>query len=174
MKRHLVVGLGNPGPESARTRHNAGRRLVERLVELTGAKPLKGTTGATLWRARVRGTEWIFAQLPTEMNASGPAVRALLRGLSIRREELIVALDDIALPEGAARLRADGSDGGHRGLASVLGSLKSERVARLRVGVDRPRSGDLGDYVLSEPSPLGERKIDAAVAAAAERLLVEH
>jgi PTH1 family peptidyl-tRNA hydrolase len=174
MKRRFVIGLGNPGPEQARTRHNAGRRLVERLVAITGATAMKPAAGATLWRAKHGRTQWVFALLPVEMNASGPAVRSLVRALGAKRDELIIALDDIALPEGAARLRADGTHGGHRGLASVLEALKSERVARLRIGVDRPRSGDLGDYVLSDPTPFGATRIAGAIAAAAERLLVEH
>jgi PTH1 family peptidyl-tRNA hydrolase len=174
MERKIVIGLGNPGDEFARTRHNAGRRLVERLVAITGAAPITPAAGASLWRVKHGRTEWIFALLPSEMNASGPVVRSLVRALGAKRHELIIALDDIALPEGAARLRADGTHGGHRGLASVLDALKSERVARLRIGVDRPRVGDLGDYVLSAPSPLGASRIDGVIAAAANRLLIEH
>jgi PTH1 family peptidyl-tRNA hydrolase len=174
MKRKIVIGLGNPTPELAQTHHNAGRQLVEQLILITGARPIAAISGASIWKAKVRQTEWLLVLPPSEMNNSGVAVKSLLRRLQGRREELIIALDDIALPEGAARLRADGTDGGHRGLASVIASLGSERFARLRIGVDRPRSGDLGDYVLAKPSPLGASKIAKAIAAAAERLLVEH
>jgi PTH1 family peptidyl-tRNA hydrolase len=173
--RRLLVGLGNVDPTLAATRHNAGRRVTGALAYLLRPTRLADTAGCALFHVVHGNTEWYIAEPLCAMNESGRPVAALLRTLKLKPSELIVALDDINLPEGAARYRLDGSDGGHRGLASVLRAVASEQVARLRIGVGRPpRHIEMGDWVLSTPTPASSDAIDATVLAAAQRLLTEH
>lgn len=175
MKRHLVIGLGNADSALAATRHNAGRRVTGALAHLLRPVRLPNTADCAVFRATHAGSEWLIAEPLCAMNDSGRPVAALLRALKVKPAELIVALDDINLPEGAARYRTDGSDGGHRGLASVLRALGTEKVARLRIGVGRPpRHIEMGDWVLSAPSAAASAAIDEVVLAAARRLLAEH
>lgn len=174
-QRRLVIGLGNVDPALAATRHNAGRRVTGALAHLLRPVRLPDTAGCAVFRAVHGNTEWLIAEPLCAMNDSGRPVAALARALKVKPAEVIVALDDINLPEGAARYRIDGSDGGHRGLASVLRALATEKVARLRIGVGRPpRHIEMGDWVLSAPSAAGSSAIDETVLAAARRLLVEH
>ena len=173
-QRRLVIGLGNVDPALADTRHNAGRRITGALAYLLRPARLADTAGCAVFRA-VRGTtEWLIAEPLCAMNDSGQPVAALLRALKIRPEQTVIALDVINLREGAARYRADGTDGGHRGLASVLRAIRSEQIARLRIGVGRPpRHIEMGDWVLSAPSPAASAAIDEVVLAAAQRLIDE-
>lgn len=173
--RRLLVGLGNVDPSLAATRHNAGRRITGAFAYLLRPVRLPDTAGCAVFRAVHGHTEWYIAEPGCSMNESGPFVAALARALKVHPREIIVALDDINLPVGDARFRTSGSDGGHRGLGSVLRSLRTEAIARLRIGVGRPsRAVELGDYVLSAPSTAEGNRINETVLAAAQRLLVDH
>lgn len=149
----LIVGLGNPGTRYAGTRHNAGRRLVEYIAGKHSLKPVKKKP----LHASLVSFEWenhpvILAWPETFMNVSGEAVGALVRHFDLDpAKDLLVAVDDTALPFGKFRLRARGSDGGHHGLASVQGVLGTAHYARLRFGIGSPVKPllTLEDYVLS-------------------------
>jgi PTH1 family peptidyl-tRNA hydrolase len=172
MQRLLVIGLGNADPALGATRHNAGRRLTGALSALLRPTRLADTAGCALFRATRNGREWLIAEPLGAMNDSGRFVGPLITALGIRQGELLIALDDVNLPVGAARLRADGSDGGHRGLRSVLATLGTHAVPRLRIGVGRPpRHVEMGDWVLSTPRPADNAAIDLVVAQAAEKLI---
>jgi PTH1 family peptidyl-tRNA hydrolase len=147
------VGLGNPGPEYADTRHNAGFRLADRLAERWGFGPFRRGERARETSGTVDGTPVKLLKPLTYMNRSGAAVAPLraLPGFD-PAQHLLILVDEVALPLGRFRLRGAGSAGGHNGLKSVEGSLQRQDYARLRIGVGpKPTEiDDLADYVLAE------------------------
>jgi PTH1 family peptidyl-tRNA hydrolase len=170
--RRLVVGLGNPGAEAERTRHNAGRRVTRALVAVLGARRGGDIAGSAVWTATRDGIEWTIAEPAAHMNESGAAVHALMAATGHRRGELVIVLDDSNLPQGAARFRPSGSDGGHRGLRSVLTALHSVEVARLRIGVGAAPAGvELGDFVLAPMPPVAAEQLDRVARLAVDALL---
>ena len=135
---HLIVGLGNPGAEYAKTRHNAGFLLVERLAELWRA----GWTKERKFAARVARAEWLgrkvlLAEPQTFMNLSGESVGGLVQFYQVPLEKILVVVDDADLPVGEIRLRPGGGTGGHHGLESVTQHLGSKAFPRLRIGIGR-------------------------------------
>ncbi|RKQ85631.1 aminoacyl-tRNA hydrolase [Brockia lithotrophica] len=167
----LIVGLGNPGKAYEATRHNVGFWVIDALA---GALRLRGFRwrDAYVYEADVDGERRVFLKPLTYMNLSGKAVRAAAEAYKIPPGEVLVVLDDLALPLGRLRLRPRGSSGGHRGLASVLEALGTEEVPRLRVGIGSPPPGvDAADFVLSPFLPEEEETIAAAVEAARDAVL---
>lgn len=173
----LVVGLGNPGRRYARTRHNLGFMLLDRIAEARGIRigddrceSLVGR-GERQWDPVV--AEWwpplVLAEPQTYMNNSGLAVAALMKRYQTRGADLVVAYDDLDLPFGRLRIRCGGSAGGHRGLASILQYVADRDFVRLRIGIGRPPAGaDAVDYVLSRFSPEEEGRLDDVLSKAAE------
>ena len=155
------MGLGNPGPEYENTRHNAGFRLADRLVERWQIGPFRRADRAREARGHWKDFEVSVLKPQTYMNRSG-AVLASLRSTPTfdPTRHLLVVVDDVALPVGRFRLRGAGSAGGHNGLKSVEGALQRQDYARLRIGVGPPPPDidDLADYVLEEFTP-EEREI---------------
>ena len=148
---HLVVGLGNPGAEYAKTRHNAGFLAIDKLAESVGAHidraRFKGLTGeGTLAGARV-----LFLKPQTYMNLSGESVREAAAFYRIAPSNVIVIYDDVTLDVGRLRVRGKGSDGGHNGMKSIIAQLSSNEFARVRIGVGKKPHPefDLADWVLS-------------------------
>jgi len=135
----LIVGLGNPGSDYAESRHNIGFLVVRELAKRSGAvlKKERGVTCLSV-KARLSGQIVLLAMPLTYMNLSGIAVASLLKKYKINLEGLLVACDDLDLEFGRPRLRPSGSSGGHRGLQSIMGSLRSKEFARLRIGIGRP------------------------------------
>lgn len=178
----LVVGLGNPGPRYAGTRHNAGFLVAERFAADCGIAlaehRFEGRFGAGVVRAgaaRDAGCEVAPIQVgvlepETYMNCSGDAVGAAVGGLAIEdaSRDLLVVLDDMDLPFGRLRLRPGGGAGGHRGLSHILERLERQDVPRLRFGVGRPRE-DAGavEHVLERFSPEEERRLPGHIERAA-------
>ena len=150
----VVVGLGNPGPDYERTRHNVGWWVVDHLADVWRFQGWRKDGDARVAAGTVAGHGVRLLKPQTYMNLSGAALRPYLRreGFSYMKD-LLVILDDVALPIGSFRIRAGGSAGGHNGLKSIEGALGSQEYARLRIGVgpEDPsrRRGDLADYVLS-------------------------
>lgn len=148
----VVVGLGNPGPRYADTRHNIGFRVVEGLLGGRG-RWLREEDVETS-RVRVAGEEVLLVRPLSFMNRSGGAVRALQERAGFAAGEVLVVLDDFLLDFGRLRLRRGGSDGGHNGLASVLECLQTDQVPRLRLGVGPVPPGDSEiDFVLTPFAP---------------------
>lgn len=149
---HLIVGLGNPGKEYAKTRHNAGFLLVENLVEHWRVD----WRSEKRFQARVakieRNERRIFLCEPqTFMNASGEAVGALVRFYNVPLKHLLVVMDDADLPLGTIRLRANGSSGGHHGLESIEQHLGTRGFARLKIGIGRAEGArEITDHVLGK------------------------
>jgi PTH1 family peptidyl-tRNA hydrolase len=149
----VVIGLGNPGPEYAATRHNVGFLVLERLAEAVHASPHETTDSYVAWAGRLPGGSdrpVVLLAPRTYMNRSGDAVIEYDARHGLTPERLLVVVDDVYLPLGQIRLRSGGSDGGHNGLTSIEAALQTTAYARLRVGVGR---GDeetmLRDHVLS-------------------------
>ena len=141
----LVVGLGNPGARYARTRHNAGFRLVESLAAQDSI--WKDFRGLGLY---AREGSLILAQPLTYMNESGKFVQAFGNFYKIKPPEILVCFDDVALPLGRLRLKASGSAGGQKGMQSIIESLGTQDIPRLRLGIGpQPPGLDSTHYVLS-------------------------
>ena len=149
----LIVGLGNPGRQYARTRHNAGFMVVERLANRWRASlAAKLKFHARLASLDRDGRKVLLCQPETFMNASGEAVRAVASFYQLEAERILVVVDDADLPLGEIRLRAGGSSGGHHGLESIEQHLGTRDFPRLRVGIGREESAtrEITDYVLSQ------------------------
>ena len=145
----LIVGLGNPGREYERIRHNAGFMLVDLLALSAGIKFDK--KGKGLWgKGRIAGEEVVLLKPQTFMNLSGEAVSEVRAFYKIPATALIVAYDDCDLPLGKLRIRKDGGSGGHRGVSSIIATLGSKEFARIRLGIGRPPHNDTAGYVLSQ------------------------
>jgi len=162
------VGLGNPGRQYAQTRHNIGWMVLDRLAERArwSDRPARGSAAAIV-SGRYRGLDLALVKPHTFMNLSGGAVRKVLVRFRAPLEELLVVVDDFALPFGRLRFREAGSSGGHNGLESIIGELGSGRFARLRVGIGEP-GGDAVDHVLSRFSAHERRALDEVIDAAAD------
>jgi len=145
----LIVGLGNPGREYAAHRHNVGFQVVDALAHshklaFSGRKGL-----ARIARGEIGDQPVILAKPQTFMNLSGKSVGRLSRTLGVSPERILVIYDDLDLPLGRLRLRAEGSSGGHKGIRSIIDVLGTQAFPRLRVGIDRPPGRmDPVDYVL--------------------------
>lgn len=134
----IIVGLGNPGNEYAKTRHNVGFMLVDALAEHLNINLWKDKFNAQIAEGRI-GTEKILLVKPqTYMNNSGEAVGPLMRWYKVTPEDIIVAHDDMDIPAGTIRIRKKGSSGGHNGIKSLIAHLGSENFPRVRLGVGRP------------------------------------
>lgn len=168
----LVVGLGNPGPRYADTRHNVGFRVVECFASRCGAafeERFAGRYGL----GSVDSSPVGVLQPHTFMNRSGDSVAAALRELGIDEPErdLCIVYDDMDLPLGKIRLRHGGGAGGHNGIAHVIAALGTTSLPRLRFGVGRPPPGDDPiDYVLSAFTPAEERELVGVIDTASEAL----
>ncbi len=158
----LIVGLGNPGPEYAGNRHNAGFQCLARFAERHGLRFSFYRFRASLAEGTVASRRVLLARPLTYMNESGQAVAPLVRRYGVPMAGLLIVYDDLDLPLGRIRLRAGGSSGGHRGLDSILRHLGTTEVPRLRLGIGRPAYGDPVDYVLSDWRPEERMVMDAA------------
>jgi peptidyl-tRNA hydrolase, PTH1 family len=134
----LIVGLGNPGREYAGHRHNVGFQIADRAAAAQQLAFRKVQFQALIATGRLRDRRIVIAKPQTYMNDSGRAVSALLNFYKIPRDRLLVIFDDLDLPFGTIRLRADGGAGGHNGMRSIIAQLGNTDYARLRVGVGRP------------------------------------
>lgn len=168
----LLVGLGNPGAEHLRTRHNAGFWFVDALARREGARfgletKLHGETAKIV----LDGNPLLLLKPNTFMNKSGIAVTTALRYWKIAPEEMLVAHDDLDLPPGAARLKFDGGHGGQNGLRDIFAHLGHGKFYRLRLGIGHPGHKDrVTPWVLGRPGAADEDAILGAVGAALDVL----
>lgn len=151
----LVTGLGNPGKEYEKTRHNAGFIVIDSLLEtLPGTFEKKDQCSSLFWEGRFKGRTLILQKPLTFMNLSGKAVASLCARKQISAQEILLVYDDMDLPLGKIRIRKNGSGGGHNGVQSVIDELGSQDFPRLRVGIGRSdRNNAQIDHVLSGFSP---------------------
>ena len=167
----LIVGLGNPGKEYRETRHNVGFMVADELArrhQLTWAMA-PGQVPETFVAKRFGEPSWMLAKPLTYMNRSGEAVAALARYYDIAPSDLLIVVDEVALPFTRLRARARGSAGGHNGLKSVIAGLGSTDFPRLRLGVGRGDARrDLADHVLAKFEKGEQAELETFIARAAE------
>jgi len=167
----LIVGLGNPGPEYARTRHNAGFWLVDELARRHGGHfRSEGKHQAELARVRIGGEEVWLAKPMSYMNRSGGPVSSILGFYKIAPTQMLVAHDEIDLPSGTVRLKESGGHGGHNGLRDII-AAQSDAFWRLRIGVSHPGTkGEVVDFVLTRAGADEQRAIDETIVAGADAI----
>ena len=164
----LIVGLGNPGLRYQDTKHNVGFRVIDALYEKTkGKQQTARYTQTSVCRSLVIQTTWhdtsvILAKPMTYMNNSGVAVAALVDRFEVPLSQLCVVYDDVHLDIGVLRMRQKGSDGGQKGMKSIIHHLGTNEFPRLRIGIGEP-VGDLVDYVLAEFSQAEEMEIEPTI-----------
>jgi PTH1 family peptidyl-tRNA hydrolase len=150
-ERHLVVGLGNPGPRYAATRHNAGFFVLDLLAERVGGRFKAHRGRADVVEARLAGRPVVLVKPKSYMNESGGPVVSIARFYKVPVERITIVHDELDLPYGTLRLKRGGGDGGHNGLKSASAALGSKEYARVRFGIGRPPGQmDPADYVLRE------------------------
>lgn len=169
----LIVGLGNPGKDYVRTRHNCGFRAIDALAESLGCKIDKGKFQGLYAQTTYKGKKLFLLKPQTYMNLSGRSVLQLSSYYSIPPQRIIVLFDDISLEPGRLRIRADGSAGGHNGIKSIIQELGSQEFPRVKIGVGaKPHpEQDLADWVLSSFSAEEEKALSAALPHAADAAL---
>ncbi len=166
----LFVGLGNPGKEYEGTRHNLGFDALDAFALSIGADidrvGFKGEYG--IFKNPAFPEPIILLKPQTFMNLSGESVQALASFYHLEAKDIVVAYDEMALPEGSLRIRPSGSSGGHKGIGSIINYLHTEQIARIRIGIGEPPFHNPVDFVLGKPSIEGRKKIDEAIKLAAK------
>jgi peptidyl-tRNA hydrolase, PTH1 family len=165
------MGLGNPGPRYAKTRHNVGADTIALLAERHGQRLRQGKELALVAEAVVGGKRLVLAFPQTFMNESGRSAARLVRRFKISDlTRLVVVHDELDLPLGAVRVKAGGGLAGHNGLRSIKAWLRSDEFSRVRIGIGKPPGGkDYGvDHVLSTPTRLERQKLKWGIEAAAD------
>jgi PTH1 family peptidyl-tRNA hydrolase len=164
----LVAGLGNPGPQYERTRHNVGFMVIDRLVggsSPSGRRRFEGLVNT----GRIGGDEVIYLRPQTYMNRCGPSVAGAVRYYRLDLDRLLVVHDDLDITLGRLKLIRGGGAGGHKGVRSIIAALNTDRFSRLRIGIDRPRYEEpVEDYVLSPFYADQKQEADRIVDLAAE------
>jgi PTH1 family peptidyl-tRNA hydrolase len=170
----LVVGLGNPGAEYQRSRHNVGFAVVDRLLARHGGRLRKGRERALVDEIRIDGKRVALAQPQTYMNESGQSVAPLVRRFGIEDlERLVIVHDELDLPLGRMKVKVGGGLAGHNGLRSIRSHLHSDAFVRVRIGVGKPPTKDQGaDHVLKRPSKSEQAALDDMVERAADAVEV--
>ncbi len=165
----LVVGLGNPGDEYTRTKHNVGAEVVEVLAERHGAKLRKHKERARVDEVRVGDRRVALAVPLTFMNDSGESVRLLARRYGVTPEQVVVVHDELDLPVATLRVKSGGGLAGHNGLRSIASHLHSDAFQRVRIGVGKPSSKERGaDHVLSRFPKRERAEVDVTIQEAAD------
>lgn len=163
----LVVGLGNPGAEYDRTRHNVGFAVLDKLAAESGAAWERSAKWGAFW---AKGERALLVKPMTYMNRSGEPAAAMAHFYKIEPGEILVVLDDMALELGRLRVRPEGRSGGHNGLESIIATFGTEGIPRLRVGIGAAPGAGAVDYVLGrffeEEKPVVEKAVNRAAEAA--------
>jgi PTH1 family peptidyl-tRNA hydrolase len=166
----MIVGLGNPGKEYERTRHNVGFEVVDAFARQYGIEVKKKKFGGLVGDGMVDGKKILLVKPQKYMNLSGQVVATAVGFYRLSIDNIIVVTDDMALEPGRIRLRAKGSAGGHNGLSDIKNKLGSQDYARLRVGIGRSEYIIARDYVLGRPTSDEKELIEAAVKRSKEAL----
>ena len=168
MKKFLIVGLGNMGPDYVGTRHNVGFMIADKLAS-DGGSTFQSCRYGDMAHIRVKNCELLILKPSTFMNLSGVAVRYWMNKEKLPLTQLLILVDDIALPFGTIRLRESGSEGGHNGLKSISEHLGNRNYARLRFGVGNEFSkGGQIDYVLGQFSEEEKKELPEKIGKAVE------
>lgn len=169
----LVVGLGNPGREYEKSRHNCGFRALDILADQLGCRVDKGKFQGLYGQTTYHDKKLLLLKPQTYMNLSGRSVLQLSAYFNVPPQRIIVLFDDISLDPGRLRVRADGSAGGHNGIKSIIAEVGSQDFPRVKIGVGaKPHPDyDLADWVLSSFSAAEEKALQPALQRAAEAAL---
>ncbi|MBE6925058.1 MAG: aminoacyl-tRNA hydrolase [Ruminococcaceae bacterium] len=169
----LIVGLGNPGREYEKTRHNAGFRAIDLLAEKLGCKIDRLKFQGLYCQTNYGGGKLFLLKPQTYMNLSGRSVLQLSAYFNIPPQNIIVLFDDISLPPGRLRIRSDGSAGGHNGIKSIIAEIGTQDFPRVKIGVGGKAhpDQDLADHVLSGFSASEEKALVSALERAADAAL---
>ena len=166
---HLIVGLGNPTKQYEGTRHNVGFETIDRIAAENQIRVEEKKHKALYGSGYIEGEKVILAKPQTFMNLSGESVRELSDYYKIPAENIIVIYDDISLDVGQIRIRKKGSAGGHNGIKDIIAHLGTQEFKRVRVGVgEKPKDYDLAAYVLGHFTPEDRKKVEEAIAQAAD------
>ncbi len=170
--KFLIVGLGNPGRKYERTRHNAGFLSADEIGRRLSVPIEQEKYDALIGRGRITEHEVVLVKPQTFMNESGRAVSALLSGLYLTPDSLVVIHDELDLPLGTVRIKSGGGHGGHNGIRSLIDQLGTAEFVRVRVGIGRPVPGiDAADFVLSPFLPEERQAAGEAVTKAADAVI---
>lgn len=149
----IIVGLGNPGKEYVNTRHNIGFMFVDEVAKTNNLSfSLDKSKRAELATGTIKGEKVVLVKPITYMNLSGEALRLVMDYYKVGAEDIIVIHDDLDLPTGKLRIRANGSSGGHNGLKSIIANIKTQEFKRIKIGIDK--KGAVIDYVLGKFSKM--------------------
>ena len=167
----LIVGLGNPGTQYSKTRHNAGFLLIDRVLEKLSLDLDKNKCKAQYVIYRNRNEKIIIAKPQTYMNLSGQSVASLMKFYNVDIKDLLVIHDDLDLPLGKTRLRKQGSSGGQKGMGNIIDLLGTNVINRIRIGISNDRSIETKDYVLGKFSKEEMKIFGEAIEKAAEAVI---
>lgn len=171
MSYTLIAGLGNPGAQYEKTRHNAGFRVVDALAQQTGADFQSWQNTGVYAKVVIGGQDVLLAKPMTYMNLSGQLVSGLARFYKIPPEKILICFDDMSLKVGDIRLRPSGSAGGQKGMKHIIEQLGTDKIARLRVGIGpKPDYFDAADFVLGKFSKDEESVLQTAIARATQAI----
>lgn len=168
----ILVGLGNPGKEYEKTRHNAGFMVIDRLAEEEKIRVIERKHQAIIGKGMIGSEKVVLVKPQTYMNLSGNAVKSVVDFYKVNPEEdVIVISDDIDLPTGSLRIRKSGSAGGHNGLKNIIAMLSTQQFTRIRVGVgDKPNGADLADHVLGHFNKEDSKAMEEATKVACDAI----
>jgi len=167
----LVVGLGNPGKEYERTRHNIGFQVIDLLAEFTNIVVKKKKFGAVFGQGEFADKKLILLKPQKYMNCSGQVVATAIGFYRLTIDQLLVASDDMNIDVGRIRIRKKGSSGGQKGLNDIIEKIGSDEFARLRIGIGHSGMIDPVDYVLSRPGAQEKELLDKTVEKAVKAIL---
>ncbi|PID40724.1 MAG: aminoacyl-tRNA hydrolase [Proteobacteria bacterium] len=177
IQKHLIVGLGNPGPTYATTRHNIGFLVIDRIIDGHELVDCGNRSDVAVARGTVAGLSALTAKPMTYMNRSGGPVADIIDTCGIQFEDMVVIHDDIDLAYGRLKIKEKGGDGGHNGLRSLIDTLGTDQFIRVRMGVGRPEVGiGVVEYVLGEFDPEQRSRLEPFLSrgvAAVEAVLCE-
>ena len=166
----LIVGLGNPGTQYEKTRHNSGFMAIQKLADKCDAANASQKFNARISIVRVQNEQVLLMEPTTFMNESGQAVIQAVSYYHIDTSDILISHDDMDLPVGSVRIREKGSSGGQKGMKSIIEHLHTEAIARIRIGIGHDTRHDVPDYVLSPVSksewPAYEEALNTAADAA--------
>ena len=168
----LIVGLGNPGPEYAGTRHNVGFDVIDALANANKIKIDKAKHKARLGVGKINDVGVVLVKPMTFMNVSGQAIAPLLKEYGLKAENLLVIADDLDMEVGRLRLKPKGGSGGHNGHKSIISAIGTEEYPRLKIGIHSERRNETVDFVLSKFHPEERVDIDQGVKKAVKGIAV--
>lgn len=146
----LIIGLGNPGDEYKRTRHNTGFMVIDELASACSIAVNRKRYKAHIGEGSINDVRVVLGKPQTFMNLSGDPVALMLKGFNLSADDLIIIYDDMDMDIGRIRIRDKGSHGGHRGVRSIIDAIGTDSFVRIKIGIGRPRAGmDSSDYVLT-------------------------